>query len=528
MGDASSPTPSLNQHPIRSTPPSPNPTQSFWQTSHPNNLTNHRSAPTLPAYADVVVIGTGITGTFAVHELLTRTTDLNILALEARTLCSGATGRNGGHLHPIVHSASLDILAFEMANFNHVADIIERECIDCDFRRVEGCLGFWNQEYFDDAKKAIETNSDPSTDYHDLVRVVEDPSELKALGLRSGAVGAIVQKVAASLSPYKLCVHLWQDMLDKYEVSRPDTTPVSTGESHISTVNLQTNTPALSLRKHPGDSTGAGWLINTSRGEISTPAVIFATNAYTSYLVPPLAPLIRAVQAQMSALVPPPPVRGTTPSLVPRSYGFEGVGNMDRVMSDYLVQNPYSPSAPNGGGHLMMGGGRHLCVNHGENNCDDSYVDERVEHYLRSLPERLDIQSITIDPNHNQILQDDRKVDRGPELLDIAASWTGVIGHSIDHHPWVGTIPTTPGLYICAGYTGHGMTNAPLCGRYIAGRVVEDLRDSTPERRSEGVKSGRGEFVESVMPREYLITKERISRLLGEMNAVWDDLFALA
>jgi glycine/D-amino acid oxidase-like deaminating enzyme len=77
--------------------PSQNPTKAFWQEPPNLNLENVQS-PTLPKELDVVVIGSGITGASVANTLLSGSKDLRIVILEARTVTSGATGRNGGHI----------------------------------------------------------------------------------------------------------------------------------------------------------------------------------------------------------------------------------------------------------------------------------------------------------------------------------------------------------------------------------------------------------------------------------------------
>ncbi|KAH7009509.1 hypothetical protein EDB80DRAFT_750144 [Ilyonectria destructans] len=52
----------------------------------------------LPESRDVVVIGSGITAASVVRTLLQDDKSCSVTILEAHTLCSGATGRNGGHL----------------------------------------------------------------------------------------------------------------------------------------------------------------------------------------------------------------------------------------------------------------------------------------------------------------------------------------------------------------------------------------------------------------------------------------------
>ncbi|OAP61622.1 hypothetical protein AYL99_03825 [Fonsecaea erecta] len=674
MGDAGSPpppahsssSPPAHPQPVRSGLPSAHPTASFWQTSFPNPLAHHRSTPELPAHADVVVVGTGISGTFAVDELLKKKrhiarttatatvkdldhddddddddTSLTVLALDARTLCSAATGRNGGHLQPVIHNAPAHIIDFELRNFHHVEALAlsastfrgggdghhgngdgngnghnsdhdestrsspSSSSSWCDFRRLEGCLGFWNEEYFQDAKRdlaatatATATATDknknknkntPVDDYAGLARVVEDAEELGALGLRvrSGAVGAIVQSVAASLSPYKLCVGVWRRLLERFEEKGKSAgdgrntaagTEASGARLSRHSLNLQTDTPVTALERVDSNSNsssssrgyGYGWILHTPRGSVHAHTVIVATNAYTSHLLPEFAPLIRPVQAQMSALIPPPPapardlagrhtMNNTNTNnqearkLIPMSYGFMGVGAMDRVMSDYLVQNPYDNTrishhqhqhhlgdedddreheherehktdgiggSYDGGGHLMFGGGRHLALHHGEGVWDDDFVDQAVERYLRSLPERLNLDlNLELDTRDKDEAAAVSSSQKQTPLLAIAASWTGIIGHSADGRPWVGGAPDRAGVFVCAGYTGHGMTNAPLCGRAVARRALRALALKglmmEEEEEEEGKETTAGDVdVDVDVPPEYLITQERIERVL--------------
>lgn len=86
--------------------PNANPSISYWQLPPLEGVADHQSAQ-LPSEADVVIIGSGISGTSIAWHLLkeaNRTTPLRIAMLEARQACSGATGRNGGHIRPSSYS----------------------------------------------------------------------------------------------------------------------------------------------------------------------------------------------------------------------------------------------------------------------------------------------------------------------------------------------------------------------------------------------------------------------------------------
>ncbi len=79
----------------RASLPTANSTKSFWHSDPSAILLGHRTSPSLPTQADVVIIGSGISGSSAGYFLRQddRGKDLNIVMLEAREACWGATGR---------------------------------------------------------------------------------------------------------------------------------------------------------------------------------------------------------------------------------------------------------------------------------------------------------------------------------------------------------------------------------------------------------------------------------------------------
>ncbi|EGP83060.1 uncharacterized protein MYCGRDRAFT_50896 [Zymoseptoria tritici IPO323] len=79
--------------------PPANPTSAFWQEP-PSSISTIQS-PTLPTQTDYAIIGSGVTACSVAHNLLSQLppdSKSTVTIFEARSLCSGATGRNGGHL----------------------------------------------------------------------------------------------------------------------------------------------------------------------------------------------------------------------------------------------------------------------------------------------------------------------------------------------------------------------------------------------------------------------------------------------
>ena len=75
--------------------PTPNSSKSFWHSEPNQFLLGHRTTQDLPSHADVVIVGSGITGTSAARFLAEdeRAKGLSVVMLEAREACWGATGR---------------------------------------------------------------------------------------------------------------------------------------------------------------------------------------------------------------------------------------------------------------------------------------------------------------------------------------------------------------------------------------------------------------------------------------------------
>ncbi|MCJ1296078.1 hypothetical protein MMC34_007643 [Xylographa carneopallida] len=424
--------------------PSPHPTFSFWHNDPSPFLLHHRTTSELPKVADVVIIGSGISGTFAARKLLERP-ELAVVMLEAREACWGATGRNGGHCQPQLYENPADVASFQLRNFESIDALVRKHDIPCEWQRMPGggCHAYFSQMYFEEAKSEVENLKQSDSNMGDTVRVVEDKKDLSILKIPT-AVGAVIQSRAAKLSPYKLVSWILEDLVKN------------------SRLNLQTSTPVVSLTpsKASTSSSMSKWTVQTPRGIVLACHVLITTNGYTSYLLPQFRSIIVPVRGEMSALRTPSPLLQQS---LNHTYAFIGTVGQDRIQDDYLVQRPISPNGK-GGGELMFGGGRTKAFHKGVNVDSDDTIDDPAAEYLRTkLPQVLDV----------GVFAGLSAVSNG-QVVELPAKkeWTGIMGFSRDGHPWVGAVPGSPGLWLSGAYTGSGMPNAALSSQHAASLIL--------------------------------------------------------
>ncbi|KAI5362567.1 Putative FAD dependent oxidoreductase, FAD/NAD(P)-binding domain superfamily [Septoria linicola] len=486
--------------------PSVESSKSFWHSEPSSLLLGHRSTRDLPPTADVVVIGSGITGTSIAYHLLndgdSNAKKPNVVMLEAREACWGATGRNGGHCQPIFfeHPNEPEIGRFELDNFHALGGLINDKHIECEFVVQPGVRAIYSEQHLTTVQQAVETMKTTAPDLAAMMRFTTSKQELAELRIPT-ALGAIVTDVAARMWPYKFVSHILEELLTSAELD--------------GTFNLQTLTPVTSL-----SPTNQCVEVITNRGIIFASKVVLATNAYTSHLLPQFADLIVPCRGQMSSLVPFYSIAGE--NRLKTSLGFLGDG-----LDDYLIQRPTEK-----GGHLMFGGGRQFGSSISET--DDSVVDSQSAHYLQTklveifkLPEGKKACTYCAErkinchvPDHIMMLNDhdlrctnciassqpscEQPLNTPTPEMRATHMWSGIMGFSRDDLPWIGPVPSTPHTYISGGYTGHGMPNTWLCGKSAALLVQNALNGGDEQKAMEHVKKVTG------LPDGYVITNERI------------------
>ncbi len=189
------------------------------------------------------------------------------------------------------------------------------------------------------------------------------------------------------------------------------------------------------------ESSANGVRISTSAGEIEAVAAVLATNGFTPSLLPG-APII-PFRGQMLATEPLPRLSSPEPAYAEHGFRYW------RQLED---------------GRLVIGGFRNLAE-------PDEMGDElRIHPQIQTA---IDAYATELGGSHV-----------------VAHRWTGIMAGTPDDLPLVGAVPGRLGIYLCAGYNGHGFGFATRCAHMLAdtlagsGEIPSFLH---PERAFAGV-----------------------------------------
>jgi glycine/D-amino acid oxidase-like deaminating enzyme len=427
--------------------PCPSPTSSAWQaTPHP-----FEPSP-LPDVVDVLIIGSGITGAGVAHTLLTTPT-LRIAMVDAREICSGATGRNGGHIKFAPYGAyprwrerfgrtiARELVRFRLAHLDALtalADTLGPETVKhAEIRRVRTLDVFFERDVFEQARAGLRIFLEDFPELASEWEVWEGEEAQKRFALPH-AVGAF-EFPAGALSPYNLITSLLASLLKQHP-----------------NFSIHPHTPITSLAPSttfPGETVAT----TASGATLRARYVVHATNAHASYLLPGLTGKVFPVRGTMTAQ----PAGSTLPNWWhQRSWTF-----VFRKGYDYMTQRP--------DGTLMLGGARSNAEEDGTgefgNSAEDAYSLFSLAHLRGLLP--------VVFGEH-----------WGATPAREIKQWTGLLGWSADLMPWVGELPddaTGRGVhgareFIAAGFSGLGMPNAWLSGVGIGKMILGNSDGGIP------------------------------------------------
>lgn len=431
--------------------PHVNPTLPYWLT-HDSELSKHRTTEELPREADVVIVGSGYTGAATAYHLLEKDDGKrpSIVILEARDTCSGASGRNGGHLKPDIYFGATinekslgtkvaeELMKFEIDQVFDVKKLVEKENIDCDFELTRAIDVFTDHRVLDPVVASFKDMKARGFPFPDDLHYIADPKKAEQISGVKGALAAFTF-TAGSVWPYKMILHLLRRCLEWG-------------------ANLQTHTAVSTI----SSASDGRWVLETPRGQITAKKIIVATNGYT--LLPELESKITPAKGVACRIAV--PEGGKRAPHLNNSYAIRyGPGEYD-----YFISRT--------DGSVVVGGAKQAVLAKDEywhNNTDDSELIPGAEKYFENYMQRM---------FHGW-------EDSGARVTDI---WTGIMGYSADLMPWVGEMPGKPGIFVAAGYTGHGMPRVLACSVAIAALVRGDIKS----------------LKETNVPQPYWITEDRL------------------
>ncbi|KAF8639391.1 hypothetical protein AX17_001516 [Amanita inopinata Kibby_2008] len=465
-----------------------NPSIPYW-TIPPSPISDYGSdgSVKLPEHADIVIIGSGMTGTSFARTVLgysavnNQDRLLKVVMLEARGACSGATGRNGGHITPVLYphyselkeqygaEVAKEIIRFRLAHLPQILKVAVEENLleDSQCREVEAFDVFHDADLYSRAKEMLSEYQKDLRDEGPKFKVHERSEAMKFLQLHEKTVGCL-SAYGGSIHPYRFVTGVLARLLALYPQN----------------FHLLTHTPCTDIKSSPEGL----YQVCTSKGTVEARHIIHATNAWSSHLLPGMRRRIIPSRGVMSAQTSHTAQEQSSGSAhsgdSARSFVFYPENSM--TCFDYLTQqrrcladerSPYPPPE----GELMLGGGfaRNNAYLTELGNVDDRSWDLNTAEYLSgALANYFEAR------------------DGNGGAGCVKATWSGILGLSVDDMPWVGRVPeivsgrrmpgvaekdgtslARPGEWIAAGYSGEGMVHAWLSGESLARMVVGEDRE---------------------------------------------------
>ncbi|WOO82646.1 putative oxidoreductase OrdL [Vanrija pseudolonga] len=450
--------------------PRKDPTKSYWIEQAPSPLKDFQSGP-LPERTDVLIIGAGYTAATLAYWLRAFSpADAvpSITVLDARDICGGATGRNGGQLRPISFDAYADwaatygrdtareLIEHEVAHIPAFEALVAAEKLDCDLHVSRTWSAYMTDE--EAAKGVAQVEGMRAAEGGWVDRVVgdvvatRDPEEAGRLTRVKGARGA-VGVPGGRIWPYKFVHGLFAKLLQ---------TPG---------FELHAHTPAVEVL--PCRNSNMEWTVATARGDIRAKAVVYANNRWVEHLAPEFRGVITAARNQMAA------IRLDGSRWAGGKLDEQAMQFWDGLHNNYYVTFPQYNTLVIGGAKQVLvrpttrpdgsAGPPDLSLWH--DNDDEDKNAPGAEAYFRSWPQR-DLVGWG-GPSEAKLAGTNPSADASTGGL-----WTGVMSHSIDSMPFVGPLDcerVAAGQYVAAGWNGHGMPRILLATHALAGQVLAGL-----------------------------------------------------
>ncbi|CAB1059128.1 hypothetical protein D1BOALGB6SA_3886 [Olavius sp. associated proteobacterium Delta 1] len=253
----------------------------YWLDPPP--LTKSFSTNSLPARTDVLVIGSGYTGTAAAIRL--KQAGVDVTLIDMAKLGTAASARNGGMtltglsegLTKIENKLGKEkvkqLFAESLESVNTVERLVAEGSIDCDFQRYGHLETAFKPAHFEDLKRDQERLHNQFNHETHIIPASELKTEIDS----SLYHGALLDPISAGVHPAKYIAGL---------VSMADDLGVKLCEE-VTAEDIEHRTTGFSVR--------------TNRGTMSADEIIVATNGYTGPLTPWLRKRLVSTESLMIA-----------------------------------------------------------------------------------------------------------------------------------------------------------------------------------------------------------------------------------
>ena len=372
----------------------------------------------LPTAAEVVVVGGGYMG--AATALWLGRLGIESLVVERRAMVSGATARNAGFIAPGLGQP----FALALDRYGQ-SGALER----LQFTRRGRDLALAVI-----AELAVDCDLEAQGGLT-IAATAGEWQTLRASGTALWAAGFPIELV----EPGDLAAHLHLPPPPTFlgALYNPETVlinPAKLARAMLAEAVrlgaiLAPHTEVTSWQAEPG----GGFVVETARGVVRARRLVLATNAWTPLLAGALRERVQPVRGQVFATVPAPPA-------------------FRRGMS---FNEGYEYWSQRADGAIVLGGARWAADDR-----DEGYYAEDLNPAVQAALYRFLTESF-------------------PALagIPVARAWSGIMGFSRDGYLLIGPMPGVPGLFVVAGFTGHGGPYSVIAGRCIADLIATGRSD---------------------------------------------------
>ncbi|KAJ3229756.1 hypothetical protein HDU78_008831 [Chytriomyces hyalinus] len=407
-----------------------NPLESHWLHSLPVDRLPSSPPPSSAFHFDVAIVGAGLSGfSTALHlSRLSRGT-LRIAVLDARGVAGGASGRNGGLVRPGVPGAFESVVALHGREEAQRLGRFEFDSVAAMQQFVSECGD--DTEWTELKKggfKALSTTDNRAEVEKDIHEWEEAGCNIQAhLVSREQVVQLTGCKVNRNVTNGAVQFREWRVNPAKLVLAVASSTLRENSNAYFYKECL--------VEKVVPDATRNLFSLETSKGSFFARKVVYATNAWTSAILPELE--ITPVRNQVISTVP-----SSNPFWKDGTFAF--IANAGR---EYM--------SGRGDGRIVLGGMRYLAKQE-DFGCDrDDALNKTVSAALKLyLPSKFD--------------------GFENEQVAVEREWAGIMGFTADKSPYVGSLEAIGRgkEFVIAGFCGHGMTRCFLSGRAVAEMVL--------------------------------------------------------